>query len=242
MSHKVKLAAIARRQKERKRVMRNLLKRVAIRCHCETVGGVGLPSKMPGTAYGLDANRCHVGGKLSEQEGSVCFKCYAKRNNYTYPSVMMAHAKRHASLGNWTEWIEAWGHILAFLGANLPPEEWFHRWHDSGDVQGMEHLGAICEVARRNPEWSFWLPSKEYGVVGQYEAEWGLPGNLTVRMSEPRKNAPPKEAVRKITGLTATVGYEEGEQCLAKDRGGFCDTCRICWDPKVANINYTEIA
>ena len=242
MSNDVRLAAIKARQKERKRVMRNLLKRVAIRCHCETVGGVGLPSKMPGTAYGISAHLCGVGGKLAEQEGSVCFKCYAKRNNYTYPSVIEAHAKRLASLGNWTEWIEAWSNIFTFLGANLPAEEWFHRWHDAGDLQGIEHLGAICEVARRNPEWSFWLPSKEYGVVGQYVAEWGLPGNITVRMSEPRKNAPPKPAVRKITGLTATVGHKEGPQCEAGKRGGFCDDCRICWDQSVANVNYTEIA
>ena len=242
MSHKVKLEAIASRQKQRKRVMRNLLKRVAIRCHCETVGGVGLPSKMPGTAYGISAHLCGVGGKLSEQEGSVCHRCYAKRNNYTYPSVMKAHEKRLATLGNWEVWVGAWCHILSFMGTHLPDEERYHRWHDSGDVQTAEHLGAMAEVARRNPEWRFWLPSKEYGIVRQYREAWGFPGNLTVRMSEPRKNAPPKEAVRTITGLTATVGYEEGSQCLAKDRGGFCDTCRICWDPEVANINYTEIA
>lgn len=241
MSNDVRLAAIKARQKERKRVMRNLLKRAAIRCHCEKVGGVGLPSKMPGTAYGISAHGCGVGGKLAEQEGSVCHRCYAKRNNYTYPSVIEAHAKRAASLGNWEEWIEAWGKILEFLAANLPPEEWFHRWHDSGDVQDAAHLGAIAEVARRNPEWAFWLPSKEYGIVGQYEKLWGFPGNLVVRMSVPRKGEAPKPAVRNITGLSATVGYGEGPQCEAGKRGGFCDDCRICWDPSVANVNYTEI-
>ncbi len=204
------------------------------------VGGVGLPSKMPGTAYGLSALLCAVGRKLAERVGTICHKCYALRNNYTYPEVKASHAKREATLENREEWIEGWSNIFTFLGTTLPPEERYHRWHDSGDVRDAEHLGMIVEVARRNPEWRFWPPSKEYGIVRNFVGAWDMPGNLTVRMSATHLNEAAKEAIRSITGLTSTVGYDEGEQCPAPDQGGFCDTCRKCWDPEVTNVNYRQ--
>jgi len=240
MSKKKQLSPLEARQKERKRIMRNLLKRVAIRSHVEAVGGVGLPSKMPGTSYGIDAHLCGVGGKLAEREGTICTDCYAMKNNYTYPSVIEAQAKRLATFGNWEEWIEAWGHILTFLGTHLPDVERYHRWHDSGDVQSAMHLGAIAEVARRNPEWRFWLPSKEYGIVGQYESEWGFPGNLTVRMSATMEGEDASPAIKRITGLWSTVSHDEAVRCAAPKQEGFCDTCRDCWDQTVTVVDYKK--
>lgn len=232
------LSPLARQQKERKRIMRNLLKRKAIARDCEVVGGVGLPSKMPGTAFGIPAKECGVGGKLQGITGSICEDCYAMKNNYTYPSVVEAQAKRFERLGNWTEWVEAWCNIFAFLGTELPDEERYHRWHDSGDVQDANHLGAICEVARRNPEWRFWLPSKEYGIVGQFVQQWTVPGNLIIRMSSTHRGKDASEAIKRITGLYSTVDYDEKQRCPAYRQEGFCGACRDCWDASVTTRDY----
>ena len=35
---------------------------------------------------------------------------------------------------------------------------------DSGDLQSLEMLEAIAEVARQTPEVKHWLPTKEYGI------------------------------------------------------------------------------
>jgi hypothetical protein len=160
------------------------------------------------------------------------------KNNYTYPSVIEAQEKRFALLGNWEEWVEAWTDIFQFLGTELPHEEWFHRWHDSGDVQGTEHLGAIVEVARRNPKWSFWLPSKEYGIVRQFVALWDIPGNLTIRMSSTRRGEDASPAIKDITGLWSTVDYDEERRCPAYRQEGFCGACRDCWDGSVPTKDY----
>lgn len=240
MLTKQELQELKARQKERKRILKNLLKRVAIREDVEAVGGVGLPSKMPGTAYGLSALLCRVGRKLAERVGTICHKCYALRNNYTYPEVKESHRKREATLVNPEAWITAWSNIFAFLGTHLPEEERFHRWHDSGDVRDAEHLGMICEVARRNPEWRFWLPSKEYGVVRQYLAEWGKPSNLTVRMSATHLGVDATVAIKSITGNWSTVGFDEKSRCPAPLQGGFCDACRDCWEESIPSKDYKQ--
>ena len=45
-----------------------------------TGGGLGYPSKMPGTSYGISAHACITGGKLASVPGSVCHGCYLERN------------------------------------------------------------------------------------------------------------------------------------------------------------------
>ena len=69
-----------------------------------TGGGLGYPSKMPGTSYGISAHACITGAKLATVPGSVCHGCYALRNNYNYPSVATAHERRLASIAgpHWT--------------------------------------------------------------------------------------------------------------------------------------------
>ena len=60
--------------------------------------GLGDPSKMPGWTTALSASLCKQGAKLAKIPGSPCEKCYAKKNNYQYPSVKQAHDTRIAAL------------------------------------------------------------------------------------------------------------------------------------------------
>ena len=61
-------------------------------------GSLGAPSKMPGRSWGISPKLCKVGQALAKIPGSTCEKCYAMRDNYTYPSVKTAHARRAAPL------------------------------------------------------------------------------------------------------------------------------------------------
>ena len=65
----------------------------------EYVGGLSDPSKVPGKAYGLPAQKCNVGGKLRKIEGSTCFDCYAyDRGMYVMSNVKKAQARRLAAI------------------------------------------------------------------------------------------------------------------------------------------------
>ncbi len=90
-------------------------------------------SKMPGLSYSLPAWECKTGWKLSQVEGTPCFFCYAKRNNYDWVQAMATVIKRH---------------------------KWF-RWHDAGDVQSKEHMQKIIEVCKLTPDTKHWLPTQE---------------------------------------------------------------------------------
>ena len=63
-----------------------------------TGGGLGYPSKMPGTSYGISAHDCITGAKLAKVEGSVCHGCYALKGNYGFANVQKSQRSRMASL------------------------------------------------------------------------------------------------------------------------------------------------
>jgi hypothetical protein len=52
----------------------------------------------------------------------------------------------------------------------------YFRWHDSGDIQGLEHFAKIVEVARATPNTLHWLPTREAQTVASYTGT--LPDNL----------------------------------------------------------------
>ena len=99
----------------------------------DIAGTLGKPSKMPGFAYGISAFNCKTGEKLSKIKGSVCEGCYARKANYKYPSVMIAHQKREANIGS-IEWQQAMILQISKTGTD------HFRWHDSGDLQTLRHL------------------------------------------------------------------------------------------------------
>ena len=103
-------------------------------------GGLSAPSKMPGPAYNLPAQGCITGAKLQAVEGSVCAGCYALKGRYNFKNVRLALARRLQSLDH-PQWVYAM--IVLIKG-----EEVF-RWHDSGDLQSVQHLMNIFEVCKR---------------------------------------------------------------------------------------------
>ena len=98
------------------------------------------PGKMPGFAYSTPAHECKTGTKLRAIPNSVCANCYAyERGRYRFQNVIDAQYKRFKSLTH-PDWVEAMAAQI-----NSKKVKYF-RWHDSGDVQNLDHLRRIYEV------------------------------------------------------------------------------------------------
>ena len=191
----------------------------------EITGGLSAPSKMPGPAYNLPATECITGAKLVKVPGSVCHGCYALKGRYRFSNVRMALARRLESLKH-PRWVEA-------MTVLIKGEPWF-RWHDSGDLQSAWHLKQIFEVCKRTPETSHWLPTREARILNLMDPDI-IPTNLIIRMSSHMIDQEPVT----FWPWTSTVSTKS-KTCPAMDQGNKCQSCRACWDRKVANVTYPK--
>lgn len=188
-------------------------------------GTLSNPSKMPGYAYSTPAIKCITGSRLAKIPGTVCHGCYALKGRYLFGNVQRAMDKRFNSLTH-PQWVEA----VAFLIQSQDKCGYF-RWHDSGDLQSVEHLGKICEVASRLPDIKFWLPTREKAIVRAFAGS--IPANLTIRVSGTNVDGPAPNGFSTTSTVVTT-----GQSCPAPSQGNSCGPCRACWDPKVANVSY----
>ena len=109
------------------------------------------------------------------------------------PNVRNALQKRFNSI-NKPEWVEAMTIAIA-----TKEKSGFFRWHDSGDIQSVEHLRKICQIAINLPHIKFWLPTREYSFVTQYKKQFGdIPSNLTIRLSSLMINGNAPSGIAKI--------------------------------------------
>lgn len=185
---------------------------------------------MPCKSYGLPAQACKVGGQLAKVVGTICWKCYAKRGHYQYPVVVQSQQNRLESLDH-PEWVDA---LVALIG-----DDRYFRWHDSGDLQSVNHLYKIATVCIRTPHTLHWLPTQERKIVEEYMAKWEVPPNLVIRASAVWFDQPAKP----IKGIDTTSGSHKdeppiGHACPAPEQGGECGTCRACWDKEVKHVSY----
>ena len=193
-------------------------------------------SKMPSKSYSIPAESCITGSKLRSVPGSVCEGCYARTGRYLMPNV---REPRDWNLAVWRqarqtpEGIASWTdeHVRQIGSAPL------FRWFDSGDIQGVDMLRAIVEIANRCPETMFWLPTHEWSIVASFRRAGGtIPGNLVVRLSAEMHGR--RELVPGMLSSSVDSGY--GQACSAVD--GQCGPCRDCWDPSIENIDYHSIS
>ena len=187
-------------------------------------GGLSAPGKMPEGSYNLPAAACQTGAKLREIPDTPCYKCYAFKGNYVrYPAVQKALQRRLKSLMD-PRWVEA-------MTVLVKGQKHF-RWHDSGDIQSVDHLKKIFEVCNNTPGTMHWLPTQErkYLPLGSY------PKNLVIRLSNAKNNTKPGNAWTHWS----TVVDKGFHSCPAQSQGNKCGTCRACWDPKVKNVTYPK--
>lgn len=196
-------------------------------------GSLGKPSKMPGLSYGISATLCKIGAKLAKIKGSTCFNCYALKANYAYPSVKAAHEKRRAGIED-PKWADAMVYLIGNSG------ETYFRWHDSGDLQHLQHLINIVKIAEALPAVSFWLPTREKSIVNSYLRAFGaFPSNLVVRVSAAMvDSAAPADYDHTSTvhNAAAPIGFA----CPASKQGNKCLDCRACWNRDIKNVSYLQ--
>ena len=139
----------------------------------EITGGLSKPSKMPGPAHNLPAVACKTGAKLVKIPGSVCAGCYALKGRYRFKNVQAALQRRLRALED-PRWVSA-------MVTLIKDQDWF-RWHDSGDIQSLEHLKNIFEVCKQTPNTQHWMPTREAQFLKEIDPAT-VPPNLILRMS-----------------------------------------------------------
>ena len=217
------------------------------------VGGLSNPKKMPCKSYGIPAKHCKVGSRLRPVKNSACSKCYAHKGMYGFPNVQAAQQKRFETLEDLPSWTNA---MIKLISGSA-----YFRWHDSGDIQSLEHLLAIVKVCKATPDTLHWIPTREAAICSNYMREHGeYPKNLLVRVSATMIDGAPSS----VFDHTSTIHKNSpaiGSICNAyktqKDGStlspteiatakankvkldlGYCGGCRACWDTDVENVSY----
>ncbi len=198
-------------------------------------GSLSNPSKMPGHGYALPAQRCRLGSLLQLIPKSVCHYCYALRGRYLFPAVKAAMEKRFSSLSD-PRWVEAVSTLIYRSGDR------YFRWHDSGDLQDLEHLRKIVRVCLNLPGVKFWLPTREYQTVEAYRRMGSpIPANLCIRYSAhlvdgfpPVRYGMPTSGVHSRKSLIPAKAHI----CPAPKQNMKCGDCRACWDRSVKIVSY----
>lgn len=154
------------------------------------------------------------------------------KGNYAFPKVQEALQFRYDSLTH-PQWVGAISYLIT-----KQEKSGHFRWHDSGDIQDLDHLRRIIEVAELTPHIQHWLPTREYRLIDAFVNAGGLfPENLVVRVSAHflDKLAPKKFAVTSSVQKESTV---VGYKCPAPTQGNQCGDCRACWQPSISNVTY----
>lgn len=216
------------------------------------IGGLSNPDKMPCYGWSIPAKQCGIGSKLRKVEGSACSICYALKGTYVFPCVKTALDRRFEILQDALsdpakrfEFIEAFTYILNTRRASWRPgrrnDSRYFRWHDAGDIQNVDHLAIVAEIASQTPDVLHWLPTRELPIINAYIREYGpLPANLRVRASAAMigSKAPNPAGVGAGSaihpkGTLPPIGTLE---CGAYRNEGHCGDCRACWtDPQAVS-------
>jgi hypothetical protein len=188
-------------------------------------GSLSKPGKMPGWSIGIPAKECKTGSKLRAVKGSVCEDCYALKGCYVFKVVQDAQYRRLAAIYT-APWVQAMAHLI-----NSKKPDVF-RWHDSGDVQDLEHLNKIYDVCRLTPGKRHWMPTREAWVKDHLNR---APSNLVIRFSAPMiDQAAPASWPNTSTVVTAQA------TCPAPSQDNQCKDCRNCWNSEIKNISYGQ--
>lgn len=210
-------------------------------------GSLGVPSKMPGYSYGLDARRCHRGSEMAKVPGSICRGCFALHGFYaTWRPALVARERRHAGLEH-PRWVDAMVRLINHYCLPVVTDELratfadielsdeldhkggipFFRWHDSGDLQGVWHLENIVEVCERTEAVRHWLPTREYEYVAAFRAAGGvIPDNLVIRLSALMLDTEPVIPAELADLPTSTVHTPGGRAVLLPSERRGAIACR----------------
>ena len=195
-------------------------------------GGLSKPNKMPGPSINLPASQCITGRKLVNVPGSTCSGCYALKGRYKFKNTLIAMARRLAKLHD-PRWIDAM--VTLINGRHWQKPQPVFRWHDSGDLQSVQHLKNIFEVCKRTPATAHWLPTREARFISLMDPDV-VPKNLKIVLSDHMNNQRVTPAWWPYTSGVTTDHNQVS--CPASNQGNKCLDCRKCWDRGTKRVIY----
>jgi len=216
--------------------------------HSLEIGGLTKTTKMPCYSLSLPTIYCPTGSRLRDDPNSVCHYCYAhNRGNYSWPNVINAQERRFVRLSlalqakraspSWDSWL--------FSFERLMQNQQYFRWHDSGDLQSVDHFQFIIDACNRTPHVQHRLPTKERVILKTYLFKNGrksIPDNLHIQISSYFLDevAPPIEDFQVATVFRNLNSAYESKQfiCPATTERRICGDCRVCWNNDVKYIGY----
>lgn len=192
---------------------------------------------MPWWSWSISATTCHTGQKLAQVEGTVCSGCYALKGNYRFQNVVEAQARRLAASTH-PDFVDAFVIVLTRLHKASRKGENRFRWFDAGDLQSVDMLRRIVQIAERTPQIRHWLPTRELDILREFFKEGGtLPPNLVVRTSTPLVGVMPNGRSFELPLATVGVDLDDLHQCPALlEQGNRCLACDHCWTDQ--DVNY----
>ena len=204
------------------------------------VGGLSAPSKMPSYAWSISAKRCGIGSTLAKVKDSVCYNCYALKGRYMFPMVQDALERRYKA---WESNREQWVDAMIYIMHNKKHivDTGHFRWFDSGDIQGWDMLKDMNTVAWASPHIRFWLPTKEYKLIKDYDID--VAPNLVIRVSAPNVDKGFTDVKGNFKYISTvynkdTLHMAMGHVCPASKQGNECGSCRACWNDKISEVSY----
>jgi len=189
------------------------------------VGGLSTPGKMPCYSINLPATECKTGAKLARVPGTTCHGCYALKGRYRFKTTKRAMARRLRAITG-PRWVQA-------MTALITGHKYF-RWHDSGDLQSVQHLKNIFEVCKQTPSTKHWLPTREHSLLRLMDPDI-IPPNLIIRVSATKVDG----RAPSWWPWTSTVSTQS-KTCPDPDQGGKCKSCRACWSRDLQNVTYAK--
>tara|TARA_R110002124_G_scaffold159665_1_gene326923 strand:- start:788 stop:1444 length:657 start_codon:yes stop_codon:yes gene_type:complete len=197
----------------------------------ELIGGYTVTSKMPTISYSISAFDCITGSKLRKIPNTVCSTCYALKGNYLRydKNIRPAQNRRLKSISS-PNWVNAMVYIMNHQKAVI--NSGLFRWHDSGDLQSMEHLQKIVDIATATPNIKHWLPTKESRFINNFKGV--IPANLIIRLSGSFIDG----KAPKYKNTSTVVSSKDQATCKSFKQNGQCLTCVQCWDSSIKNISY----
>ena len=206
--------------------------------------------KMPWISWDLPARQCKTGSKLVRVKGSICHGCYALKGRYLFGNKKKADDVRIGQLEDLSSWKNSFILALSKKYKDMRDKsKAYFRWFTSGDLQSLDMLVAMNEIALALPEIKFWLPTKEHGMIRDFKAIHGkFADNFTVRPSMFMVNQLPSKGLGLPTStvISTPVNADDKHEniCPASLRSFNgeakvnCDDCRKCWDKNVQNVAY----
>ena len=195
----------------------------------EIIGGFTVTSKMPTISYSISAKDWITGSKLRLIKNTVCSDCYALKGNYIRyaKNIEKAQNKRLKAIFS-KDWTNAMIYIMKHQKDVI--RTGLFRWHDSGDIQSLEHLQKIIDIAKATPNIKHWLPTKESNFIQNYKGN--IPKNLIIRLSGSFIDG----KAPKYTNTSTVVSDKKNATCKAIN--GKCLTCSDCWNSSIKNVSY----